>query len=81
MSRRFKMNHKEYINRLTDNKGMLLKPLEPANETGQICFTWFQVYCIAKATGLRSKKKRHIVKRFRLVMHEAIEELVSTYKP
>jgi len=46
----------------TDNNGILL-------------FSGELVYNIAKASGLRSKKTRHIVKRFRKIMKQPINEL------
>lgn len=73
--RRFKVYNNQYRQRLLNGTTQLLKP---TTENGQLQFSWQEVYLLAKASGLRSKKKRHIVKRFRLLMHEAIEELVNS---
>ena len=75
--RRFKVYDNYWRKRLMNAKETLYKPTD---ENGQVMFTGEQVYCIAKASGLKSKKKRHIIKRFRLVMGEAIEELVKNLK-
>jgi hypothetical protein len=32
---------------------------------------------IAKRTGLRSKKRRHIIKRFKLVLINGLKELIN----
>lgn len=36
-------------------------------------------YYIAKSSGLRSKKKRHIVKRFKKIIKESIKEFIKNY--
>lgn len=58
-------------------KTKALNSLEKDNLTfsGQslVGFSNETVYNFAKATGLRSKKQRHIIKRFRKIMIQAIE--------
>lgn len=49
------------------------------NGDGIIDFTYEEVYNLAKASGLRSKKQRHINKRFKRVMLAVLDDLVEKY--
>lgn len=55
--------------------------VEKINETDLgLFFDYRLVYTIARATGLRSKKRRHIEKRFRAVMKQAITGMIKEHK-
>jgi len=78
MKRRFSAHRKPYCDLL--QKHTKEKPiLKQVDDDDKIWFTWEQMYLVAKATGLRSNTKRHIIKRFRLVMYEAIEALLEEH--
>lgn len=75
--RRFKIKDSSKLQEILNERKNMLKKVD---DNGELLFSWKEVYVLAKATGLKSKKKRKIIKRFRLLMHEAIEELVNSYK-
>lgn len=77
MKRRFQVKDSSRIKQLLNNRPAMYKKVE---EDGKLYFTWEEMSVLAKATGLKSKKRRHIVKRFRLVIHEAIEALLEEHK-
>lgn len=63
------------------NPGLITKFINSprtVDHDGNLQFTWIEVLMIARATGLRSKKSRHIKKRFQLVMKEAIDKLLES---
>lgn len=73
---KFRLTNKKYLAQLE----LVMEFRKTLNDDDALIFIEHEVYLIAKASGLRSKKRRHIVKRFRLVMKEAINELVNEYK-
>jgi hypothetical protein len=49
-----------------------------ADENGMITFSNTEMLMIARATGLKSKKRRHIRKRFRLVVGQALTNFLNS---
>jgi len=41
---------------------------------------WVFIYHLAKATGLKSNKKRHIKKRYKIVIHQALREGIKRWE-
>ena len=76
MKRRFLLKNKKNLDRLE----ILLEKRKSLDNSNALTFSGEEVTLIAEMTGLRSKKIRKIVKRFRLVMVETIRELVEEYK-
>ena len=50
------------------------------DSNGTLLFDYEWVVAIARSTGLKSKKRRHIVKRFRIIMAYAITDLLERYE-
>ncbi len=62
------------------SKIYLLLPLKTLeNGDSILTFDTELVYNVSKATGLKSKKKRHIEKRFKIVINQAIINLMEKY--
>lgn len=49
------------------------------SDRGVLQFDDRLAYYIAKATGLKSKKSRHIKKRFKIVIHDALRAMVEDH--
>jgi hypothetical protein len=71
-----KINKEPYISRVHE---LLAENHMGELRDGVLYFSWEEVYNLAKASGLRSKKTRHIVKRFKKIIHAALERLVEEH--
>lgn len=71
----FKLKNKRYLTKL--EKLLEERRIRQADENGVISFTAEEVYYIARASGLRTNKTRKIVKRFQLIMGQAIRNMVK----
>jgi hypothetical protein len=71
MKRRFKVKYPELITKFVESP-------RNCDSQGRLQFTWEEILMIARATGLKSKKRRQIQKRFQLVMREAVAALLDS---
>jgi hypothetical protein len=65
--RTFKLTKPELIDKF-------ISSTRRCDDNGMIKFTNLEMLMIARATGLKSKKRRHIRKRFKLVISAALQK-------
>lgn len=57
---------------------MLITPDTVRYEDGKIIADWSVIVKNVRATGLRSKSKRKILKRWKILIHNALTEYLKT---
>jgi hypothetical protein len=71
--RRFKVKNKFYFELLKKRSAELDGKLIIEDSNGDIFFDGIFIYYLARTSGLKSKKKRHIRKRGKLMLEESID--------
>lgn len=71
----YKAINKQYLKRAQDSVNR-----RAVDDNGDFTFTEEEVYCLAKLTGLRTKKRRKIIKRFKNLMDYLIKNIVAENK-
>lgn len=70
---RFKIKNRYYFDLLQKRSDELDGKLVIEDLEREVCFDGLFVYYLARTSGLKSKKKRHIRKRGKFMLEEAIE--------
>ena len=68
----FKVKNRKYLQQVEIENGIF--------EGDKLYFSYDLVVAICRSTGLRSKKKRHLTKRFKLIINQAITDLMEKYE-
>jgi len=69
----YRLTREPYISRLHECT------TEMSEIDGSLTFHSDYVFNLAKSTGLRSNKKRHVKKRFKVVLFKTIDDAVKRY--